>query len=186
MNLIKPKVKLSGNLQPALILILVGMEILYVGYMILKGLSALLGLDYHLLLNPLVLFSFLIYAIIIYAGICFFRGKTLGWYGVISLHIIIFLKNVLVFISVILVLLFKQSLLKNIHLPTFNMNPNVLQAIFELVISGIMIKFLFSPDTIMSYNLDRNTKLILIIKTAVVSVILVVLYLAISLLILKS
>lgn len=177
--------KVSDN-QAILIMIIIGIQVLYAGYMILKPLLAILGLDIKLLGNPVILFSSGIYAIIIYAGINFFRGKTFGWYGEASLYIILLLKNILIFVSMITVLLFKESLFKNIPLPAMKLNGNVVWAIIEFIISGLMVKLLFSNDAINGFNFRNSSKASLIIKVSVMIVITIALYFGVSFLLLRK
>lgn len=171
--------------QAILLLIIIGIQILYSGYMILMGVVASAGLDIKLLVNPTMLFSLGIWAVILCAGINFFRGKTHGWYGVASLYIILLLKNILIFISIISVLLFKESLFKNIQLPAIKLNSNILWVIIESVICGIMIKLLFSTDTINGFSIRNNTKSNIIVKVSVIVVIAIALYFGVGFLLLK-
>lgn len=177
--------KVSDN-QAILIVIIVGIQVLYAGYMILKPLLAILGLDIQLLGNPVILFSLGIYAVIIYVGISFFRGKTYGWYGEASLYIILLFKNILIFVSMITVLLFKESLFKNIPLPEMKLNGNVVWAIIELIISGLMVKLLFNNDTINGFSFRNCSRANLIIKVSVVVVIAIALYFGVSFLLIKK
>jgi len=173
----KLKIQISDK-KAALLLVLVGIQILYSGYTILKSMSAILSLDKSLLGNPAVLFRFGIYAIIIYAAIGFFRGKTYGWYGEACLYIILLLKNILIFVSIITFLLFKVSLFNNIPLP-FMMNWNIIQVVIEFILSGLMIMLLFSNDTINGLNIRNSSRTNLIIKVSVVVIITIVLYFAV-------
>lgn len=183
----KNKLKMQASDKGAtLLLVFLGIQILYAGYMILTLLLAILGLDIKLLGNPVILFSLGIYAIIIYAGITFFRGKTYGWYGEVSLYIILLLKNILIFISMITVLLFRESLFKNIPLPAMKLNGNVVWAIIEFLISGLMVKLLFSNDTINGFSFRNSSRASLIIKVSVIVVIVIALYFGVSFLLIKK
>ena len=105
----------TSDKEAILLLAIVGIQIIYAGYMILKILITVLGFEVNLLGNRVILFNIGIYAIVLYVGISFFREKTYGWYGEAGLYIILFSKNILFFISIITGLLFKESLLKDIY-----------------------------------------------------------------------
>lgn len=185
MKKIKQKIQISDK-GATLLLVFLGIQILFAGYIILTLLLSILGLDIKLLGDPTILFSLGIYAIIIYVGISFFRGKTYGWYGEVSLYIILLLKNILFFISTIIVLLFKESLFKNMPLPTMKLNGNVVWAIIEFIVSGVMVKLLFSNDTINGFNFRNSSKASLVIKVTVTVVIVIALYFGASFLLIKK
>lgn len=173
------------NKQAILLLIIIGIQILYSGYMILMGVVASAGLDIKILVSPAMLFSLGIWAVILCVGINFFKGKTHGWYGVVSLYVILLLKNILIFISIISVLLFKESLFKNIHLPAIKLNGNIVWAVIKFTISGLMVKLLFSNDTINGFSFTNSSRSSLIIKVSVIVILAIALYFGIGSLLVK-
>jgi len=183
MKKIKQKIQ-AFNKEAILLIVIIGIQVLYAGYMILELLLTIFGWNIKVLGNPAILFSvgkyiifsFGIYAIIMYAGISFFRRKTYGWYGEVTLYIILLLKNIF-FVLLITVPLFKESLFKNIpFLTEMKLNWKVVWVIIEFFISGLMVKLLFSNDTINRFNLKNNTRVSLIIKVSVIVVIAIILY----------
>lgn len=170
----------ATDYQSILIMAIVAIQIFYAGYKILILLSATIGLDITLLVNPVILFSLGIYVVILYIGISFFRWKTYGWYCETSLYIILLLKNILLFVSGITVLIFKESFLKNIPLPAMKLNSNVLWAIIEFFIAGFMVKQLISTDTINGFNFRNNSRKNIIFKVSVIVILTITLYVGIS------
>lgn len=166
----------SLDKQSLFIYIIIGLVIFYSGYAFLKLISSAISLDIKLLFNLVMVITLLIYLIAIYVGVNFFRGKVVGWYGSATLFIILILKGIVVILSIVSVLIFKDSLFKNANLAKFNLNSNVVFTIVEFVIAIIMTKLLFSTDVINGFYFKNSSKLGLILKVAAITVISLVLY----------
>lgn len=107
------------NKQAILLLIIIGIQILYSGYMILMGVVASAGLDIKILVSPAMLFSLGIWAVI------------------------------------------------------------------KFTISGLMVKLLFSNDTINGFSFTNSSRSSLIIKVSVIVILAIALYFGIGSLLVK-
>lgn len=158
--------------------IFVGLQIIYSGFkFIMTFFMALFG-GVELFTYPEIFLSLIIYGICVYLGIQFFKSEKAGWYGIASLSTILFVKEFIFAVVGLILIIFGQSAftflnLTEIPIPALSMNFKTVIGILMMVVYGIIIWLSYHEQTLEKFKLKSVSKINLIIRVVIISIIFV-------------